>query len=74
MDVKKFVEGISSLDGDFDLIEGRYIVDARSLMGIFSLDLKKPIKLRISKDSDKAINAIKSFIVENPITGHVEGL
>jgi len=64
MDVKRFVESISSLDGDFDLIDGRYIVDARSLMGIFGLNLAKPIELRISKYSEKAMEAIKEFIVD----------
>jgi phosphotransferase system HPr-like phosphotransfer protein len=64
MDVKRFVESISTHDGDFDLIEGRYVVDAKSLMGIFSLDLTKPIQLRISNDSEKAMKAIECFIVD----------
>jgi len=66
MDVKRFVESISSLEGDFDLIDGRYVVDARSLMGICGMDLSKPIKLRIQKDSDKAMQAIERFIAERP--------
>jgi len=66
MDVKRFVESISSLEGDFDLIDGMYIVDARSLMGICGMDLSKPIQLRIQKDSKKALQAIKRFIVEEP--------
>ena len=64
MDVKRFVESISSLDGDFDLIDGRYVVDARSLMGIFGMNLTKPIELRISKYSEKAMEAINEFIVD----------
>jgi len=66
MEVKRFVESISPLDGDFDLIDGRYVVDARSLMGIFGMNLTKPIQLRIYKNSKKAIRAIESFIVEEP--------
>ena len=66
MDVKRFVESISSLEGDFDLIDGRYVVDARSLMGICGMDLSKPIQLRIQKDSKKAMQAIERFIVEKP--------
>ena len=66
MEVKRFVESISPLDGDFDLIDGRYVVDARSLMGIFGMNLTKPVKLRIHKNSKKAIQVIKSFIVEEP--------
>ena len=67
MEVKRFVESISPLEGDFDLIDGRYIVDARSLMGIFGMNLTKPVQLRIHKNSKKAIQAIKSFIVEEPV-------
>jgi len=67
MDVKRFVESISSLEGDFDLIDGRYVVDARSLMGIFGMDLSKPIKLCIHKDSKKALQAVKSFVVDEPV-------
>jgi len=68
MTVKRFVESISSLEGNFDLIEGRYTVDAKSLMGIFSMDLSKPIHLRIQKDSDKAMLAVEGFIVDQPVT------
>ena len=67
MEVKRFVESISPLEGDFDLIDGRYIVDARSLMGIFGMNLTKPVQLRIHKNSKKAIRAIKGFIVEEPV-------
>ena len=67
MEVKRFVENISPLEGDFDLIDGRYVVDARSLMGIFGMNLMKPIQLRIHKNSKKAMQAIKSFIVEEPV-------
>jgi len=64
MDVKRFVESISSLEGNFDLIDGMYIVDAKSLMGICAMDLSKPILLRIQKDTKKAMQAIEKFIVD----------
>ena len=64
MDVKRFVEAISLLEGDFDLIDGMYVVDARSLMGIFGMDLSKPVQLRIHKDSDNAIKAVSDFVSE----------
>ena len=67
MTVKRFVESISSLEGDFDLIDGRYVVDARSLMGIFSMDLSGPIQLRIKKDSEKAMRAVEDFMVAEPV-------
>jgi len=66
MDVKRFVESLSPLDGDFDLIDGMYVIDARSLMGIFGMNLAKPIKLRIHKDSKDALNAIEKFVVDEP--------
>lgn len=64
-DVKKFVNIVSKYDFDVDLISGRYAIDAKSIMGIFSLDLSKPIKLDVHSDNcDAFIEEIKSFIVE----------
>ena len=64
-DVKKFVNIVSKYDFDVDLISGRYAIDAKSIMGIFSLDLSKPIKLNVHCDScDAFIEEIKAFIVE----------
>lgn len=48
--VKSFVNTINMMDCDFDLISGRYVIDAKSIMGIFSLDLSKPIDLAIHTD------------------------
>lgn len=48
--VKSFVGAISKFDNDFDLVSGRYVIDAKSIMGIFSLDLSKPIDLNIHAD------------------------
>ena len=49
-DVKNFVNIVSKYDFDMDLMSGRYAVDAKSIMGIFSLDLAKPIKMEIYSD------------------------
>ncbi len=49
--VKYFVNIITQYDGDFDLSSGRYVIDAKSIMGIFSLDLSKPLKLDIYNDT-----------------------
>ena len=63
-DVKEFVNTVSRYDFDVDLISGRYAVDAKSIMGIFSLDLSKPIKVEIhSDDCDKIMDEIKKFVV-----------
>ena len=48
--VKSFVNAITKFDYDFDLVSGRYVIDAKSIMGIFSLDLSKPIDLKIHAD------------------------
>lgn len=65
--VKSFVKDISQFDYDFDLISGRYVIDAKSLLGIFSLDLSRPIELSIHADdaqADKVIEVLKSYIAE----------
>lgn len=63
--VKSFVNAVNRLDGDFDLISERYVIDAKSIMGIFSLDLSKPLTLKIHGDGDldAYINELKAFIV-----------
>lgn len=63
--VKQFVNLISKYDGDFDLISGRYVIDAKSIMGIFSLDLSKPLTLNIHDDNSAQLLAIQvqDFIV-----------
>ena len=64
--VKSFVNTIAQFDFDFDLISGRYVIDAKSIMGIFSLDLSKPIDLNVhAQDSLDAILAVLApYIVE----------
>ena len=63
--VKSFVNDISRYDYDFDLISGRYVIDAKSIMGIFSLDLSKPIELNIhaEEDTDAILETLKPYIV-----------
>ncbi|MCI9305018.1 MAG: HPr family phosphocarrier protein [Lachnospiraceae bacterium] len=48
--VKKFVDLVSKVEGDVDLVSGRYTIDAKSIMGIFSLDISKPMELRIYRE------------------------
>ena len=64
--VKSFVNEITRFDSEFDLISGRYVIDAKSIMGIFSLDLSKPITLNIHAENnlDEILEIIKPFIVE----------
>ena len=64
-DVKDFVNSVSKYDFDVDLTSGRYVVDAKSIMGIFSLDLSKPIKVEVHSDNcDAFLSEIKNFIVD----------
>jgi len=63
-DVKDFVNIVNKYDFDVDLSTGRYVVDAKSIMGIFSLDLSKPIKVDVySDDCDAFYDEVKRFIV-----------
>lgn len=52
-EVKEFVQTITMFDGDFELISGKYIVDAKSILGLFSVDLSKPVTLRIDVNDSK---------------------
>ncbi len=63
VDVKNFVNLVNEFDFDVDLVSGRYVVDAKSLMGIFSLELSKPIIMRVySEDTTKLEESLKEFI------------
>lgn len=63
--VKAFVNAIAQFEYDFDLISGRYVIDAKSIMGIFSLDLSKPIDLNIHAEdgTDEVMEALKPYIM-----------
>jgi hypothetical protein len=61
--VKEFVNIVQKYPYEIDLRSGRYIVDAKSILGIFSLDLSKPIVVEIHADNcDDLIADLKSFI------------
>ena len=65
-DVYKLVNILVGFDGDVDLESGKYKVDGKSILGIFSLDLRQPIKLTYDSDNgaDKLYEQLKDFIVE----------
>lgn len=61
--VKDFVNLFVACPYDVDLVSGRYVIDAKSIMGIFSLDLSKPIELVIHADScDELLEQLKPYI------------
>ena len=64
-DVKSFVNIVTKYDFDVDLVSGRYAIDAKSIMGIFSLDLSKPIDLNIHAEdnSDEVLEVLKPYMV-----------
>ena len=64
--VKSFVNAITQFDFDFDLISGRYFIASKSIMGIFSLDLSKPIELAIHTETglDEIMEVLKPYIIE----------
>lgn len=63
--VKSFVNDITKFDSDFDLVSGRYVIDAKSIMGIFSLDLSNTIDLNIHSETeiDAILETLKPYIV-----------
>ena len=63
--VKSFVNDITKFDNDFDLVSGRYVIDAKSIMGIFSLDLSKPIDLNIHAEEniDAILEVLKQYTI-----------
>ena len=64
-DVKEFVNIVMRYDFDIDLVSGRYAVDAKSIMGIFSLDLSKPIELNAhTDDAEDFLKEISKYIVK----------
>ena len=64
-DVKDFVNTVSKYDFDVDLTSGRYVVDAKSIMGIFSLDLSKPIKVEVHSDNcESFLSEVERLIVD----------
>ena len=66
-DVKEFNRIVAVYDGDVDLVSGRYVIDAKSIMGIFSLDISKPIDLNIHNegdDLDEILEKLTPYIVE----------
>ena len=64
-DVRDFVNAVAAFDGEIDLSSGRYVVDGKSIMGIFSLDLSKTLKVDVHSDScDELVEELKPYIVD----------
>ena len=65
-DVKDFVNKVMLFNYDIDLVSGRYAIDAKSIMGIFSLDLSKPIDLNIHAEAgiDEILETLAPYIIQ----------
>ena len=64
-DVRNFVEVVRQYEGDIDLSSGRYVVDAKSIMGIFALDTLTPILVQAHTEcADAFFESIKEYIVD----------
>ena len=63
--VKAFVNDVTKFNTDFDLVSGRYVIDAKSIMGIFSLDISKPIDLNIhnADNLDEIMEQLQPYLV-----------
>lgn len=64
--VKSFVNCVTKIDTDIDLASGRFVVDAKSILGIFSIDLSQPIELRIhadEKQADEILRQLSDYLV-----------
>lgn len=65
--VKDFVNAVTRLDCDVDIVSGRYVIDAKSIMGIFSTDLSKPVNVRIhaqGAEAEKALQVVRKYAEE----------
>ncbi len=61
--VNKLVTILNQHEGNFDIVEGSYIIDAKSVMGIMTMDLSRPKKLVAMNDESLALQDISEFIV-----------
>jgi len=65
-DVKQFVQLTTMQFVDIDIVSGRYVIDAKSIMGLFSVDLTKPVKVNVQGTEEEAANfyeQVKQFVV-----------
>ncbi len=62
--VKKFVHIVATVESDLDLVSNRYTIDAKSIMGIFSLDLSKELKLVVGNDDEATFQEVKEKLAD----------
>lgn len=65
--IKEFVSDTSKINADLDLVSDRYVINAKSIMGIFSLDLAKPVRLDIyaeKEELDEIMKRLQKYMVK----------
>lgn len=62
--VKNFVNEITKVDADVDIASGRYIIDAKSIMGLYSLDLSKSVKLIAHSEDEATLKKIEEICAQ----------
>lgn len=62
--VKEFIKRVNEFESDIDVISGRYVIDAKSIMGVFSLDVLKPLKVEINSESEEEISRFIEMMEE----------
>ncbi len=62
--VKNFINKVLQIDSDIDAIRGNYIIDAKSMIGLFTLDLSKPIDVEIHSDDEHEIKKFNEIMSE----------
>ena len=62
-DVKEFVDAASKCDFDIDIFYNRIIIDAKSILGILSMDLTRDLTVQCYGDSNEFYKTLKKFAV-----------
>lgn len=62
--IKKFSREVSKFESDIDLVKGRYVIDSKSTIGIFTLDLSVPVDVVIHSDNEEEINRFNDVMEE----------
>ena len=63
-DVKDFVEIVSRFQGEAVMKTGKYVIDAKSILAIYSLDLSNPVTLSLENPGREELDSLQRFIVE----------
>lgn len=62
--VRKFIDEVANFESDIDLMRGRYIIDAKSILGIFTIDLSQPIDVEIHSNNEEEIKRFNEIMEE----------